>query len=154
MNVTWNVASTTAAPVSCAAVNILLSTDGGYTYPITLASGVANDGAETVTTPNVNSATARVQVACASSIFFDISNVNFTVPACFWADVDCSCNAGSTTVETTDIGLTADAWNTFSNSGVYTRAADINCRASGGCDNVNDIQDVQAAASAWNTACP
>ena len=55
MNVTWNVASTTAAPVSCAAVNILLSTDGGYTYPITLASGVANDGAETVTTPNPNS---------------------------------------------------------------------------------------------------
>ena len=154
MNVTWNVASTTAAPVSCAAVNILLSTDGGYTYPITLASGTANDGAETVTTPNVNSTTARVKVACASSIFFDISNVNFTVPACFWADVDCSCNAGSTTVETTDITLTADAWNTFSNSGVYTRAADINCRASGGCDNVNDIQDVQAAASAWNTACP
>lgn len=154
MNVTWNVASTTAAPVSCAAVNILLSTDGGYTYPITLASSTANDGAETVTTPNANSTTARVKVACASSIFFDISNVNFTVPACFWADVDCSCNAGSTTVETTDITLTADAWNTFSNSGVYTRAADINCRASGGCDNVNDIQDVQAAASAWNTACP
>lgn len=154
MNVTWNVASTTAAPVSCPLVNILLSTDGGLTYPVTLASAVANDGAETVTTPNANSSSARVKVACANNIFFDISNVNFTVPACFWADVDCSCNAGSTQIETNDLTLTANAWNAFSNSGVYNRAADINCRASGGCDGSNDIKDVQAAASAWNTACP
>ena len=154
MNVTWNVAGTTAAPVSCPTVNIRLSTDGGLTYPVLLEAATANDGAQTVTTPNVNSSTARVQVACANSVFFDISNVNFTVPACFWADLDCSCNAGSTVVETADIAATAGAWNDFSNRGVYTRIADINCRATGGCDGSNDVEDVQAAASAWNTACP
>ena len=154
MNVTWNVAGTTAAPVSCPTVNIQLSTDGGLTYPVLLEAATANDGAQTVTTPNVNSSTARVQVACANSVFFDISNVNFTVPACFWADLDCSCNAGSTVVETADIAATAGAWNDFSNRGVYTRIADIECRAAGGCNGINDIRDVQAAASAWNTACP
>jgi uncharacterized repeat protein (TIGR01451 family) len=78
-DVTWNVANTTAAPVSCAAVNIRLSTDGGYTYPLSLASGVANTGSASVNVPNIATTTARVQVACANSIFFDISNANFTI---------------------------------------------------------------------------
>jgi len=77
--VTWNVANTNAAPVSCATVNILLSTDGGFTYPTTLATAVPNNGSANVTAPNLASTTARVQVACASNIFFDISNVNFTI---------------------------------------------------------------------------
>src|SRR5262249_48660265 len=34
--VTWNMANTENAPVSCANVRILLSTDGGTTFPITL----------------------------------------------------------------------------------------------------------------------
>lgn len=77
--VTWNVANTAAAPVSCATVNILLSTDGGLTYPTTLATGVPNNGSANVTAPNVATTTARVQVACATSIFFDISNTDFTI---------------------------------------------------------------------------
>ena len=77
--VTWNVAGTTAAPVSCASVNILLSTDGGLTFPTTLAAGSDNDGSATVTAPNISTATARIKVACASSIFFDIGNSNFTI---------------------------------------------------------------------------
>lgn len=77
--VTWNVANTDAAPVSCATVNILLSTDGGLTYPTTLATGVPNNGSASVTVPTLATTTARVQVACATSIFFDISNTNFTI---------------------------------------------------------------------------
>lgn len=80
-NVTWNVANTTAAPISCANVNIYLSTDGGLTYPITLATNVPNTGTSTVTVPNNPTTTARVMVKAATNIFFDISDVNFTITA-------------------------------------------------------------------------
>jgi hypothetical protein len=77
--VTWNVANTSAAPVSCATVNVLLSTDGGNSFPTPLASGTANDGSEGITVPNTPTTTARVQVACATSPFFDVSNTDFTI---------------------------------------------------------------------------
>jgi len=79
--VTWNVASTTAAPVNCANVDILLSTDGGNTFATTLLAGTPNDGTQSVTLPNVNTTTARIKVACSSNVFFNISNVNFTIGA-------------------------------------------------------------------------
>ncbi|WP_165822190.1 reprolysin-like metallopeptidase [Hymenobacter edaphi] len=77
--VSWDVANTTAAPVSCATVNIRLSTDGGLTYPTFLARGVANSGTATVTTPSVATTTARIMVEAADNYFFDISNADFTI---------------------------------------------------------------------------
>lgn len=86
--ITWDVANTTAAPINCAAVNIRLSTDGGYTYPAKLADGAPNIGSASVTFPNTTTTTARVQVACADNIFFDISNANFTLlPGALQADL-------------------------------------------------------------------
>lgn len=77
--VTWNVANTTAAPVSCPLVNILLSIDSGATFPTTLAAATTNDGTELITLPNTPISTARVRVECSNNIFFDISNANFTI---------------------------------------------------------------------------
>ncbi len=77
--VTWNVASTTASPISCANVTISLSTDGGNTFPTTLAASVANNGSASVTLPNVTTSTARLKVKCATNIFFDINNANFLI---------------------------------------------------------------------------
>ena len=71
--------NTTAAPVSCANVDILLSTDGGLTYPITLASGVTNDGSHDISVPNNITTTARIKVIGSGNIFFDISNTNFSI---------------------------------------------------------------------------
>jgi hypothetical protein len=78
-NVTWDVSGTDQAPISATNVNILLSTDGGYTYPITLASSVPNSGSYTVTLPNLTTTTARIMVKPVNNVFFDISNKNFTI---------------------------------------------------------------------------
>ena len=78
-NVTWNVAGTDLSPISCSAVDITLSTDGGSTYSVTLAAGVANSGSRSVTVPAAPTTSARVKVQCAGNIFFDISNANFTI---------------------------------------------------------------------------
>ncbi len=77
--VAWNVANTTAAPVSAANVNIRLSADGGQTFPYLLAAATPNDGSATVLVPNAPTTTARVRVEGAGNIFFDLSNTNFTI---------------------------------------------------------------------------
>lgn len=77
--VTWLVAGTTASPVSCANVKISLSTDGGYTYPTVLIASTANDGSETINLPNISSTTCRIKVEAVGNIFFDISDVSFSI---------------------------------------------------------------------------
>jgi hypothetical protein len=76
--VAWNVAGTTAAPILCANVDILLSTDGGTTFPITLLPSTPNDGTQAVTFPAGTVTTARIKVKCSNNVFFDISNANFS----------------------------------------------------------------------------
>ncbi len=79
--VTWNVAKTDSFPVNCKRVNILLSIDGGYTYPYVLACNTANDGTEPVIVPAIPKAitSARIRVEAADNIFFDVSNQNFAI---------------------------------------------------------------------------
>ena len=80
-NVTWNVASTTNAPVSAANVKISFSTDGGLTFPTVLLASTPNNGSANVTIPNVTTSTARIKVEAVGNIFFDISDANFSVTA-------------------------------------------------------------------------
>jgi len=77
--VTWNVTNTNVAPVNCANVNILLSTDGGQTFPTVLLASTPNDGSESVVIPNTPTTLARIKVEAVGNIFFDLSNVNFTI---------------------------------------------------------------------------
>ena len=79
--ITWNVANTTAAPISCARVNLRLSLDGGLTYPTVLATDEPNDGSAVVLVPRLAVANphARLLVEAADNYFFDISNTDFTV---------------------------------------------------------------------------
>jgi hypothetical protein len=77
--VTWNVAGTSGAPVSAANVKLSFSTDGGNTFPTTLLASTPNDGSQLVTIPIGNTTTARIKVEAVGNIFFDVSDVNFTV---------------------------------------------------------------------------
>ena len=77
--VTWSVANTNTAPINCTDVRILLSIDGGQTYPYILSSTTPNDGTETISCPNVSTNMARVMVMSGAQTFFDISNNNFTI---------------------------------------------------------------------------
>ncbi len=72
--VQWSVAGTTAAPVSCSQVNILMSTDNGQTFNTTLAANTPNDGSQTITLPNINTTMGRIMVRCSNNYFFDITN--------------------------------------------------------------------------------
>jgi len=75
-NVLWSSSNVTGN------VNIKLSTDGGATFPITLASNTANDGSESITVPNNPSSTCRVRVeSVANTSVFGDNPGNFTIQA-------------------------------------------------------------------------
>ncbi len=76
--VSWDVANTDQAPVSCADVDILLSLDGGLTYMLLIAN-VANDGQHDIVVPELLTEQARIMVKCSDNYFFDISNENFSI---------------------------------------------------------------------------
>ncbi|MEM5565565.1 reprolysin-like metallopeptidase [Psychroserpens sp. AS72] len=127
--VTWNVAGTTGNGVNAANVDIFLSTDGGDTYPITLASGVTNDGSHDIVVPNNQGNQNRVMVKGANNIFFDISNSNFTIAG------QVTCNA------TTPSGLTA--------SNVGSTSATLSWNAVAGA--TYDLRYRVAGTSTWTT---
>lgn len=82
--ITWDVSQTDVSPISCSEVNILLSTDGGYTYPVTLLANTPNDGEQMITMPNdqgLFTNDARIMVQSVGNVFFDISDQDFTIDA-------------------------------------------------------------------------
>lgn len=81
-SISWDVANTNNSLVNCQKVDIFLSTDGGYTYPIKLAKGVANDGSHSIVVPNVVGANNRIKIKAVDNVFYDISNTNFSIVPC------------------------------------------------------------------------
>jgi hypothetical protein len=77
--VTWTVGNTNQAPINCLEVQILLSSDGGKTWPFVLKNSTPNDGIDTIQVPLVNSRRCRVMVKSIDNIFFDVSNFNFRI---------------------------------------------------------------------------
>lgn len=123
--VTWSVANTDVAPVACANVDVLISTDGGATFTV-IANNVPNDGSQDVTVPNTATTNAIIMVMCENGTFFDVSNNKFTITV----GVPCNnptlptlsgnttiCPGGSTTI-TVSAGTLNDAtaWNWTSGS--------------------------------------
>jgi hypothetical protein len=119
--VTWNVANTDIAPVSCSSVAIDLSTDGGFTWPSVLSAGTANNGTAMIVVPTVaDTSQARVRVKCVGNVFFDVSDLNFAIAATGDPDPTgpiASATPGSFTFSI-DGGTTASDTLTLANAGI------------------------------------
>jgi phage-related protein len=101
--IVWNVAGTTAAPISCANVNIYLSLDSARTFPYLLASNTPNDGTESVLIPNVatNNPSARIKVKGSGNVFFDLNDgwikINQALVAAFTSNTTSVCEGEAIT---------------------------------------------------------
>jgi subtilisin-like proprotein convertase family protein len=78
-NIRWDVANTNLSPISASTVDILLSTDGGLTFPIVINENVPNDGSQLVVIPGVSTSAARIMVKASDNIFFAVNDANFTI---------------------------------------------------------------------------
>lgn len=77
--ISWDVAGTTGNGVNVATVNVLLSTDGGNTFPTVLAANVANDGSQIITVPDLQVAQCFVMVEAIGNIFFSMNKTAFSI---------------------------------------------------------------------------
>lgn len=80
-DIKWEPGNTPNWPVLCGDVNILLSRDGGLTFPDTIASNIYNNGSFRYTFPDSLpiAGTYRIKIKCADNIFFAISQTNFAL---------------------------------------------------------------------------
>ncbi len=80
-SISWDVANTNVAPVSATAVDIFLSTDGGQSFPITIAENILNDGNHEFVIPAVPTTNARLMVKASNSIFLAVNAADFSILA-------------------------------------------------------------------------
>ncbi len=76
--VEWDIAGTNQLPVNCHLVDIVLAADG-KTFSDTLAARVPNDGREMVLIPQVQSSSARIMVAAADNIFYNVNDTQLVI---------------------------------------------------------------------------
>jgi subtilisin-like proprotein convertase family protein len=76
--ITWNVNGSESLDGS-ATVNIKLSTDGGLTFPISLASNTPNDGTEIITVPNLTATNCRLLIEPINNIYYTINKTAFAI---------------------------------------------------------------------------
>lgn len=97
--ITWSVNGSETLS-GAANVNIKLSTDGGLTFPITLASNTLNDGSETITVPNITSTNCRLLIEPTANIFYAVNSKVFAVG--YSVTSDCNTYTFSTPVSIPD----------------------------------------------------
>ena len=113
--VNWTVAGTNENGINCSNVDILLSTDGGQTFPIVLLAGTPNDGSQNITIPNIPGTSNRLMIKGSNHIFFDINNSNFTITGSGNVDTisptTSTLSASGTTTTNTNLSWTASSDN-------------------------------------------
>lgn len=76
--ITWSVNGSNTLPGS-ANVNIKLSTDGGLTFPTTLAANTPNDGSEVIVIPNITAKDCRILIEPTENIYYAINGKAFAI---------------------------------------------------------------------------
>jgi Metallo-peptidase family M12B Reprolysin-like/Ig-like domain CHU_C associated len=128
--ITWSVNNTDVAPLNVSTINILMSTDGGLTFPTILASNTPNDGNHIVTVPATISNTVRIKIepSSTSHIFFDINNANINIVNTFTCAGETSTIAPSYSLATTlgsrDLNLNMYAFKPVTSFTVTTESTD------------------------------
>ena len=80
--ITWDVANTTAAPVSTPNVTILLSKDGGLTFPITIVNSTPNNGSYNYLVPEglgIINNNARIMIKAIDNVFLNVNLKPFSI---------------------------------------------------------------------------
>ncbi len=77
--VTWDVAGTNANGINTTNLNILLSTDGGKTYPTILASNTANDGSQNITVPDISAPNCKIMVEAVGNLYYALNSNFFSI---------------------------------------------------------------------------
>ncbi|WP_100611203.1 zinc-dependent metalloprotease [Confluentibacter lentus] len=77
--ITWNVANTNTGSVNASNVNILLSTDGGLTFPTILVANTPNDGSQNISVPFIYSPRCRIMVEADNNIFYSVNDEDFAI---------------------------------------------------------------------------
>ncbi len=171
--ITWNVANTNLAPVSCAQVDILMSTDGGSTFNA-VATNEANDGSYDFVVPNIESQDILFQVICSDNIFFAVTTVPVSIgfaEECTVfnsTDIPVTISESGTPLITSDLtvslGGTISSVSVVNLTGDHTYTGDLTFTLihpsgeeiillSGACDNNNDF-DLTFTDSGGSFSCP
>ncbi|MGG7036224.1 MAG: reprolysin-like metallopeptidase, partial [Flavobacterium sp.] len=139
--INWAVAGTNANSINCTTVDILLSTDGGTTFPITLLAATPNTGAANVVIPNMPGTANRIMVKGTNHIFFDVNNANFTIgsgSADTTAPTAVTLSASGTTTSGTSLSWTAatdnvgvTGYNVYQNGALKTTTTSTSLVISG-----------------------
>ena len=79
--ITWDVANTNEFPVNAQKVTILLSIDGGLTFPIVLKENTDNDGSEFIVVPNNATLNGRIKIEAVNNVFYTLNKAKLIIEA-------------------------------------------------------------------------
>jgi len=78
--ITWEVAGTTGNGINTNTVNILLSYDGGLTFPEILINNTINDGNEKIIIPSLQASNScRIKIVPVNNVYYAINTTNFVI---------------------------------------------------------------------------
>ncbi|MCG2460604.1 M12 family metallo-peptidase [Flavobacteriaceae bacterium F89] len=77
--ISWEVANTDKSPVNAQTVDLFMSTDGGVSFPDSLATNVPNTGSYQIVMPGTATTEGRIMVKAHNNVFFAVNSANFTI---------------------------------------------------------------------------